>query len=572
MVASCRDIDTPTVSCPGTVKVFSFGVVVWCAYGDRQFRVDCQLPNDPLSNQTRLDILSANGTGGSTMNIGQMKRALGEELCTWLLAGADLLETEELPEELQPLAGLVSQVEAQQKPSPAVMLAMQGEMGADLGNIRATFGGQLPTLEGADDLERLVLQRALDSYPLLLLHRAASKERWRQPWSPMWRADFEGGMCELIRNDPDLGRVFQGSSGFTDLHLKLVSNTGQGGGMQLAVFPGALFGSAAQLAALRGQASAEGFAEAALDLLKLWRTLCRDGAADVSAYVGLDGVALPPSVDTIGLPRATLHRMHAERLGHLDKSAWSTHMNDGTNAPFMAGVILEVPFQLRVRFGEEDLSGFMRSDRAYETLADASERIALAILLACGDKPVTVRRAWTTVADPTGFNLQTGWRQSRSYPRAPRLLSADEAGEIARWASLLGRTDDANVAVARRRILGAVGERPDHEDGLIDAIIALENLFGGSTELAFRISAGAAVLLAPPDERRQFMREVKDLYNKRSKLVHGQTSLAPAQAAEARDKAVLLVVQALRKLYEDRPDLLSDKNRSETLLLDAPGT
>jgi hypothetical protein len=61
------------------------------------------------------------------------------------------------------------------------------------------------------------------------------------------------------------------------------------------------------------------------------------------------------------------------------------------------------------------------------------------------------------------------------------------------------------------------------EEKLIDLMVSMESLFGGGQEIRLRISLRAAYLLSAgrESERPQIFRRIYDLYDKRSKIVHG---------------------------------------------------
>ena len=124
-----------------------------------------------------------------------------------------------------------------------------------------------------------------------------------------------------------------------------------------------------------------------------------------------------------------------------------------------------------------------------------------------------------------------------------------------------------SVRVGVARTISAYAERGTPEDALIDLVIALESLFGGSTELSFRISTAVGWLLgANADERRTIQREAKSIYNDRSRLVHGE-ELTEEKASQSRRAAERLIVGVFRTLLDRRPELLADRERAAKLIL-----
>lgn len=57
-------------------------------------------------------------------------------------------------------------------------------------------------------------------------------------------------------------------------------------------------------------------------------------------------------------------------------------------------------------------------------------------------------------------------------------LTEEEESRLHDWAELVERHHDSAIRIAVQRTIGALLERTDAQDSLIDAVIALENLFG----------------------------------------------------------------------------------------------
>jgi hypothetical protein len=119
--------------------------------------------------------------------------------------------------------------------------------------------------------------------------------------------------------------------------------------------------------------------------------------------------------------------------------------------------------------------------------------------------------------------------------------------------------------------VSALCERRDPVDGFIDAVVAWENLFGaGQTELSFRISAAMASLISDVvAERLPLQNEIARLYGRRSKVLHGE-DLSPEYASRDRNRALSLILAALRRLYRDKRHLLTDRDRAKVIILGTP--
>lgn len=507
------------------------------------------------------------------MNVGEFRSILGPDLVRWVTNGAKLGEDDQPAE--APLAELCELVLRLHRGgrSASDVLPMYGKHGVKLNEVRKRAGGRLPTInEPHDAVSYLLRSFAIDAYPLLLLHDALrANRRPHGYWIPYFLGDTrDREFRTAVLADESLGQVFRGDDpDDSDVGCQVSTNTDSSYSMQLDRFAGSILACASQLLDLQGERTVEAFIATAVALLETWRSLAATGKATVPAYLGFAGVAFPPGHSRCRLPWGDLRSVDAKDLTRLPLEAWPFRMQDGENPPFLAGLVFETEYPLRATFRDCRDDSIIQERSEYDSLMARSETIALGAVLAA-DRSVSAMQMWTTIADPTGHDLVTVYSKRTRYPHAPRLMTVEEVAALGEW---VRRVDDAkekdeSIGVARRRTFRAANERIDPEDGLIDAVIALENLFGDMGELTFRISSSVAVLLGEnAAARRELQASVKNLYTLRSKLVHGVRNLTQKESTDARDEALGYAIECLRVLYRDRRDLLTDKSRSTTLLL-----
>ena len=148
------------------------------------------------------------------------------------------------------------------------------------------------------------------------------------------------------------------------------------------------------------------------------------------------------------------------------------------------------------------------------------------------------------------------------------LLKSNEVEAITYWSKIINDSDDEKIRLAIRRILSAINDRMNPIDGFIDSIIAWENLFGGNAELSYRISVSIAKLLKESQEERlELQSKVVKYYTERSKIVHGVKEISHDIAIQKRDECLQIALDAIKKLYEEHHDLLSDAERSKKIAL-----
>lgn len=195
--------------------------------------------------------------------------------------------------------------------------------------------------------------------------------------------------------------------------------------------------------------------------------------------------------------------------------------------------------------------------------------LALTLLLGLDRDPaVAVARTWTLVDNPLNQGPSLSWFQS-AVPLHPHVLAAPDRSRIRAWATRIERDYSDRLDIAVKRTLSSLTTLWDPTDRLIDAVVALENLFGtGSGELAFRISAGTAYLLErDPARRVATQEEVNRLYNVRSKIVHGAHAPPQLTVEPLARAASTFAVRGLRTLFTKHRQLLDKKDRARLLIL-----
>lgn len=173
------------------------------------------------------------------------------------------------------------------------------------------------------------------------------------------------------------------------------------------------------------------------------------------------------------------------------------------------------------------------------------------------------------VLEPWGE--QSSARLTAQGESAWRQMTPSAMGDIKFWQ---GRLAEAPLAldVSRRRLVSALAERNSVTDSLVDAVVAWEAIFSGAPETQMRTVVPSCRLLAEGSDRATLLHEMKQVYGLRSQVVHGKASkkVSDADIGIARDKAIRWVIELLRVLFAERPNLLdlSASQRSDAVLLE----
>ena len=354
--------------------------------------------------------------------------------------------------------------------------------------------------------------------------------------------------------DPDIQALFDRGTPTPVPTVMWASSLGHVQTVQLPSLPVMLLTDGyRRLRALNRAHTVQAYVDEVAAGLDLVRQVARGGAADVPAIVALRGGQVDPACP-VSTPYGTVRAMsgHHAELGPPN---------------IKASAVLETVVRIHVGLGDDLETTNPPADAApvWATLRERGAMVGEAAMLATGSPLVM---AWQTVLDPFAFSL---FPTPEPLAFAPPLGLPDLSPGLAAWAERIVQDTDHGVALARTRLVSAM-LRPSSEDALIDAVVALEALFGDAEgELTFRIATAIAWLLGVdgPDRRKLF-KEARDLYAYRSRIVHGGKPPKDMNARDAAMAAVALAWKSLRAVHERGGRLLTDKQaRTIGLLLDA---
>ena len=229
-------------------------------------------------------------------------------------------------------------------------------------------------------------------------------------------------------------------------------------------------------------------------------------------------------------------------------------------------------YEFLVRFSDSSLD--IRSEDV-DTQKAHSRGLNLLLPLSCilalykskSFPPVPIAR-WSSSLIP--FSSPFGSVSSAvRYPVSGTILVDDHVSSLESMSRILEKKHPDGLDVSAIRLVSSVSRERNKSDSLIDAVIVWENLFGADSEVQFRVTASLAKWLESDISKRQsFQKQLKEVYDVRSRIVHGGT-VKPDKLNEVRETAVDVGIRALRKLYICSEDWLSmeSNDRSKRILL-----
>lgn len=496
--------------------------------------------------------------------------------------------------QLVPLAEHVAQQRLDQPGYPlSLSLSVLGSVPEGAGNsrgnlVRLSAGGVIEQPDAISDEDQVltILHRvARDAYPQLLVPTEESS--WQHRNLSFFDHPARSDLQDAIHHDPQLSTMYPSEDGELGRQGYVVNSLGRGGTVQSVMFAETIIRAAWDLASMSAVVPSLGSVYRALEeSLEVLRRALAGSSTETRALLAFTGFTTGGR--TIETPWGVIRPIAAA-----EKAAappWLEGDVGGTDAgghnvivSYSGEVVLDsrVPFGLTAHGwqpGDEmpDFPAVTQLDGA-RVVRRCREGVQLALLLAV-DRPLgqwpTARFAWHWIADPTSHGRSMGWADPRTSPSfLPTELSEDECAALRRWCGLVQERWSPRVDIAVRRFLSAAQVRNDAADRLVDSVITWENLFGTSEgEPRLRISSAMALLLAEAvAERTKLQKEIRQLYDDRSKIVHGGT-FDEAAIVEKANRAVELARSCLRVLFADRPEILAMSDgsaRSLALILDA---
>lgn len=439
-----------------------------------------------------------------------------------------------------------------------------------LGNyIRRLSGGIIERVpERLGDIEHVMAQLAVDIYPGLLV-RESNEPHYRRIGLPvrLFRHPLNEAFQELAAADRDFSKLFTTDSESSGKGGNTIRSTGHGGSHQLLTMAETFLNSGWTLACLTSDSpSVADFIDGVLRSMQTIRLAINKKKTDVPVRFGLTGVLLPEGIDTIELGWATLRRPDSRdgkfvKATALEGQLSGTNEDGGTTTINYSGdIVVEMRVPYAMLIGEHDLrigwpDEMVASVRAVD---HAVENLRLGLLLADPKRRRVIHTSWVATIDPFSQAHHASWNDmSRAVNLMPTQLTESDTQSWKDQAKSIGTHRVPTIGVAIRRMLAAVAERRSPEDILVDAVIVWENLFGARSETTLRVTSSLAWLLgSSPEDRKTRQKAYKDIYNFRSRVVHGDSRVDQAKLQQYAMDAVDISIEALSEIFNTRPDLL----------------
>lgn len=539
-------------------------------------------------------------SGGTTRGslLTSLERGLGPGLLRYLLSIEEegALETLDLSEvQLQtarvlqswagPLPGSTGGV-ADFIQVSALSRYVESEQTSVANILRRMSGGNIETAErSGDQLVDALALLAADVWPVYLATPSGEGPAtfWMSTPIGMYDHPAAGQAVDAFLKDAELMKLFPfppqdaPPDVWTGLFVgmgydSLVVCNGQSGSLSLTnVLAGLVSGAAFRQLMTGSRLSLTGMMPHLASAVDQLRELALGREVRVPALVGLAGLTLPEGAPPLVIPHGRIRRATQTDRDLFLGSSHSVQTVFETTFPSRVYSVREHKFD----DAEDPFSDVRkyetRIQSAYRTFGHSLDLVRLSLLLASpSDKPWLAREVARYVSDLTSPGGSRSWDGSAAGV-AGHELPADDYEKVQQWLSVVTLKHSASLDIGMRRLLSAATSRSDPIDGFVDAVICWESLFGVQTETSFRVTASIAKLLESTsvNARDDLHRELKILYGKRSRLVHGGAEPSPDEIARLKERAVEIAAACLRSFYQERDDLIplaSDARGARILL------
>jgi hypothetical protein len=443
--------------------------------------------------------------------------------------------------------------------------------------VRRISGGSVPTDPPyGDELARQVTRLAADLYVAALLPKQR-RVSGNMPVSAITSPPALALEQAILRDEalaalfPDVVTIPEDPLDVPlhEIRSQVMWSSGVGGLLSLANLPESFASFAITLSLVRGVAF-DRLADVATEAVDMARRLARRESAQAPVVSSITNVTLPKSLAPVPVAGSTLYPAANAR--------WVLPTIDGNTTALL---LTPRPLKLLWLVGHsaENADFDEMWDRSQGEIAThqrgvqhAVDTARLAFVVASPDESIVAPVAGAQIVVNPLSGGAIGWSLPSSSQSPGGVCDIDQEIAVAasRWGTRLAALPD-ELWFGCRRLLSAATARADPVDGLVDAVITWENMFGSGTGIRVTVATALAHLLEPTDLGRRvaLFAQVKSLYDERSGIVHGAQEPSPEKAHRDRNSAVRIAIRALEALL-DRPDLLQIKKpskRAERLLI-----
>ncbi|MDH5933247.1 HEPN domain-containing protein [Vibrio splendidus] len=411
---------------------------------------------------------------------------------------------------------------------------------------RSLCGGEPPLRTSeTDELLNYCFQIASREYPTLLMKQSglvAKQYNYNQKY-PM---DFEG--FEALIGRDKISDLLNREAGLMSA-IKFVTDDDISHCTQTFQLLENIITISFQNCTFRGGFTYEDLTREIAKQVLFLRQIVNNEEAEYSSFIGIVGLNLG-ELGELRLEDLVV-RQFDDRNSPNKIAQMAMHNRSQNGEVTSFGCIGEINHRTRLIGDVKDYSG-PNSRKTNEYVNKIENAFSLALIFTTFE-PKGFKYVFSTM----GLCTSSAGNFSYTSDNKPHGMLSIEKGHLDRldmWYQLLKNTDLKTVELPLRKLSQAVFERKNSTDSFIDAITALEGMFGAQGETLFKVSTSVSRFLYDSfEERTKSKRSINTLYKLRSQLVHGANDSVPSHEVieESTNQILELCFHAISKLLQD---------------------
>jgi hypothetical protein len=413
---------------------------------------------------------------------------------------------------------------------------------------RESCGGVVATIEGQDDLLSFLYEIAVTEYPKLLIKPSLAfrLDKYITNISLAQSQEFS----RLIRED-SIHTLTDNEDGLA-YSIGFVTNDDISHVAQVVSLLDNIIKKAFHNCSQRMSFGFDDYITEIDRFIQMLRELSSGGESVYSSFSGIRGLVFD-GFDELVLDNLTVRRFKGVESPNFITQTVAGRIQNGKDL-LSTGCVADI--QHKHKIIDEVRNYSSDSSQVYFDYQDKiKDAFRLAVIFSTREN-----RGFKFTFHENGFPLVSVGNYSTTSDNKPNgciRISKVHLASIEYWYDLLLKSDLKSVKIPLRKIAQAIFERRNHEDALIDAVTAMESIFGAKGETMFKVTVTVARFLANDVEaRKAHKKKLKELYDIRSKIVHGNNEAIESRVIEqGMNDLISYVLDCLAKLLEN-DDLL----------------
>ena len=430
-----------------------------------------------------------------------------------------------------------------------------------LNNFRRRCGGNIPQVEKGDSVFEFLSDLLIQSYPYLLIKPKYKGIflKYLFPSSNLFRRLLEKSEA-LIKED--ILNKLTNKKDKLDYAFQFELSNGHKIDEQISLFPEIIIRRAFQNSCNQMNYTLENCLNELKLLLKNLRDLAERKTIKISHFVGLKGIHLKNKIE--------IDDVSIYPLDSIDNPGLHTSRIASYSDNKLFGAVACTKISVKtVEQKKEKISRDIFSIEEGQQAGKLIKRINLALFLST-NKNIGIASCFSE----SGFSLHYGGYSFSSNPSyGYHTLDSRNFNLFLSWLRKIDAPTYKKFQIAFDRLILILTGKRNPTDTVIDCVIVWESLFGEQGETTLKV-CGSILKLLDCEDKKDFYDKLKEVYNARSQLVHGDESNLNKLFKKVKDskKFVCDVTRkCLVKLIDERPDLIrlsSSSERWRKILLD----